>query len=148
MAGAPSAILDHTVTFKMGTMNWGCESRRGLGSCWRCEATTSAQECLYLDLLYRAKKHMFKSLLFEIFSYKQWSQNLTKGKRVTTWESLLILLQEFIGQLSKNLSPFRLLLQAKHDLYYLITKNRIPFPSRDSLSPQNLSLWPFVVSAG
>lgn len=59
---------------------------------------------------------MFKSLLFEIFFYKQWSQNLTKEKRVTTWESLLILLQKFIGQLSKKLSPFQLLLQAKHDL--------------------------------
>ena len=55
-------------------------------------------------------------------------------------------MQEFIGQLSNKLPHSQLLFQAKHDLY-LITNSKILLPSRDSCSPQNLSLWPFVLSA-
>lgn len=63
-------------------------------------------------------------------------------------EILLILLaQEFIDQLSNKLPPSQLLLQKQNMIYYLITNRKIPLPSRDSSSPQNLSLWPFVLSA-
>lgn len=78
---------------------------------------------------------MFKSLLYEVFFCKQWSQILTKEKRVTTWESGT----GFIGHLSNKLPPSQLLLQGTHDL---LPTAKFPFHPGIRCHPRILACGP------
>lgn len=97
MAGAPSAILDLKSTLKAGGMHWGCMSRKA-GEAWslltlRVGHISSGMPGWAFHN--KISNYMFKSLLYEVSFCKQWSQILTKEKRVTTWESGKDLLSTF-----------------------------------------------------
>lgn len=127
---------------------WKQKGRRGLSPWFHCEVAISAPKCLYFDLLYKVNTYMFKLLLFEVFFYKQWSQILTKVKKESNY--LRVYWYFWCRSLLANF-PINFHLPSccskQNMIYYLITNSKIPLPSRDSSSPQNLSLWPFVLSA-